>query len=98
MARVRRGVTFAAASAEFDVLAKQLAAMHPSDDDYPKKFTGRVVGANDYLTGISHAGKVFNSKIELKDHPLGSLGRSLGIVVDRMLQCREFAAGTGHGT
>lgn len=66
MARVRRGVTFAAASAEFDVLAKQLAAMHPSDDDYPKKFTGRVVGANAYLMGISQAGKVFNSKIELK--------------------------------
>ncbi|HYT24303.1 MAG TPA: ABC transporter permease [Candidatus Polarisedimenticolia bacterium] len=66
MARVRRGVTFAVASAEFDVLAKQLAAMRPSDDDYPKTFTGRVVGANDYLMGISQAGKVFNSKIELK--------------------------------
>jgi putative ABC transport system permease protein len=66
MARVRRGVTFAAASAEFDVLAKQLATMHSSDHDYPKNFTGRVVGANDYFMGISEAGKVFNSKIEMK--------------------------------
>jgi len=65
-ARVRRGVTFAAASAELDVLTKQLAAMHHGDDDYPKQFTARVVGANDYLTGISQSGKVFNSKIELK--------------------------------
>jgi putative ABC transport system permease protein len=66
LARVKRGVTFATASAEFDVLAKQLAAMHGGDDDYPKNFTGRVIGANDYLMGISQAGKVFNSKIDLK--------------------------------
>jgi putative ABC transport system permease protein len=66
LARVKRGVTFAAASAEFDVLAKQLAAMHPKDDDYPKKFSARVVGANDYLMGPSGAGTVFNSKIQLK--------------------------------
>jgi putative ABC transport system permease protein len=65
MARAR-GVTFAAASAEFDVLVRRLATMHPNDDDYPKKFTARVVGANDYLMGISQGGKVFNSKIELK--------------------------------
>jgi putative ABC transport system permease protein len=65
-ARVKRDVTFAVASAELDVLAKQLAAMHHGDDDYPKQFTARVVGANDYLTGISQTGKVFNSKIELK--------------------------------
>jgi len=65
-ARVKPGVTFTAASAELDVLAKQLAAVHHGDDDYPKRFTARVVGANDYLTGISQTGKVFNSKIELK--------------------------------
>lgn len=65
-ARVKRGVTLAAASAEFDVLVKQLAAMHPEDDDYPKKFSGRLIGANDYLIGVSGAGQVFNSKIDLK--------------------------------
>lgn len=66
IARVKPGVTLATASAEFDVLARRLAAMHPNDDDFPKKFTARVVGVNDYLMGISQAGKVFNSKIELK--------------------------------
>jgi putative ABC transport system permease protein len=65
-ARVKRGVTFAAASAELDVLSKQVAAMRHGDDDYPKQFTTRVVGANDYLTGISQSGKVFNSRIDLK--------------------------------
>jgi putative ABC transport system permease protein len=66
MARVKPGVSLAAASAELAVLTKQLSAMHPSDGDYPKKFAARVVGANEYLTGISESGKVFNSKIELK--------------------------------
>jgi putative ABC transport system permease protein len=66
LARVKRGVTFASASAEFDVLARQLAALHPNDDDYPKKFTARVVRANDYLMGASQVGQVFNSKIDLK--------------------------------
>jgi len=66
LARVKRGVTFAAASAEIDVLVRRLAAMHPDSDDYPKKFTARVVGANEYLMGPSGAATVFNSKIDLK--------------------------------
>lgn len=66
IARVKPKANFAAASAEFEVLTKQLAAIHGDDGDYPKKFSARVVGAGDYLTGISSAGKVFNSKIELK--------------------------------
>jgi putative ABC transport system permease protein len=66
LARVKRGVTFATASAEIDVLVKRLAAMHPDSDDYPKEFTARVVAANDYLMGPSGAATVFNSKIDLK--------------------------------
>ena len=66
LARVKRGVTLTAASAEFDVLVRRLAAMHPDDDDYPKKFAARVIGANNYLMGASAEAKVFNSKIELK--------------------------------
>jgi len=62
-ARLRRGVTLAAGSAEFDIIARRLAAMHPDDDDYPKKFTARVVSSNDYLLGAS---TVFNSKIGMK--------------------------------
>ena len=66
LARVKRGVTFAAASAEMDVLVKRLAAMHPDSDDYPKKFTAGVVAANEYLMGPSGAATVFNSNIDLK--------------------------------
>jgi predicted permease len=66
LARVKRGVTFAAASAEVDVLVRRLAAMHPDSDDYPKKFTARVVAANDYLMGPSGAATVFNSQMNLK--------------------------------
>ncbi len=66
LARLKRGVTLASASAEMNVLAKRLAAMHPDSDDYPKKFTARVIVANDYLMGPSGAGVVVNSKIDLK--------------------------------
>jgi putative ABC transport system permease protein len=66
LARVKRGVTYAAASAEMDVLVKRLAAMHPDRDAYPKKLTARVVAANDYLMGPSGAATVFNSQIDLK--------------------------------
>jgi putative ABC transport system permease protein len=66
LARVKQGVSFAAASAELDVLVRRLAATHANDDDYPKKFNARVISANDYLMGASGAGAVFNSKIELK--------------------------------
>jgi predicted permease len=66
LARVKRGVTLAAASAEIDVLMKRLAALHPDSDDYPKKFTARVVAANDYLMGPSGDATVFNSEMNLK--------------------------------
>lgn len=66
LARLKRGVTLASASAEMGVLAKRLAAMHPNSDDYPKKFSARVMLANEYLMGPSGAGVVFNSKIDLK--------------------------------
>ncbi len=66
LGRVKRGVTLRAASAEVDVLVRRLAAMHPDSDDYPKKFTARVVAANEYLMGPSGGATVFNSKIDLK--------------------------------
>jgi predicted permease len=66
LARVKRSVTLAAASAEIDVLMKQLAALHSDSDDYPKKFTARVVAANDYLMGPSGDATVFNSEMNLK--------------------------------
>jgi predicted permease len=66
LARVKRGVTFGTASVEIDVLVKRLAAMHPDDDDYPKKLAARVVSANEYLMGPSGAAMVLNSQINLK--------------------------------
>lgn len=65
-ARIKKGVTIAAASAELTVLTKQLAAMHPSDDDYPQKFTARVIGLNDYLLGPNGFAQVVDTKISLK--------------------------------
>jgi putative ABC transport system permease protein len=66
LARVKRGISFAAASAELDLLTHQLAAQQPDNDDYPKKFTARVVAANDFLMGPSGVATVFNTKIDLK--------------------------------
>ncbi|HEY6385195.1 MAG TPA: FtsX-like permease family protein [Candidatus Acidoferrum sp.] len=66
LARVKRGMTMAAASAEFDVLVRQIAATHPHDGDFPKKFTTRVVTASNYVLEESGAGQVFNTKINLK--------------------------------
>lgn len=66
LARVKRGISFAAASAELDLLTHWLAAQQPDNDDYPKKFTARVVAANDFLMGPSGVATVFNTKIDLK--------------------------------
>lgn len=66
LARLRRGITVAAASAEIDLLTHRLAAQQPDNDDYPKKFTARVVPANDFLMGPSGFATVFRTKIDLK--------------------------------
>jgi len=66
LARVKRGISVEAASAELDLLTHRLAAQQPDNDDYPKKFTARVVAANDFLMGPSGVATVFNTKIDLK--------------------------------
>jgi predicted permease len=66
LARVKRGISFAVASAELDLLTHRLAAQQPDNDDYPKKFTARVVAANDFLMGPSGVATVFKTKIDLK--------------------------------
>jgi len=66
LARVRHGISFAAASTELDMLTHLLAAQQPDNDDYPKKFAARVVAANDFLMGPSGVAAVFNTKIDLK--------------------------------
>jgi predicted permease len=66
LARVKRGVPLAIASAELELLTHQLAAQQPNNDDYPNKFTARVVTANDFLMGPSGAATVVNAKIDLR--------------------------------
>jgi hypothetical protein len=62
LARLKRGISLAAASAELDLLTHRLAVLQPNNDDYPKKFTGRAVAANDFLMGPSRVATVFNTK------------------------------------
>ena len=49
MARLRRGVSIEAASAELDVIVKRLAQSKPKE--FPKHFTARVQSATDFLMG-----------------------------------------------
>jgi putative ABC transport system permease protein len=68
LARVKSGVTLPAASAEMDLLAHQIAALHPDNDEYPKEFTASVISANEFAIGpASGVASVFNAKINLKD-------------------------------
>jgi putative ABC transport system permease protein len=65
LARLKPGVSIENASAELDVIVKHLALLYP--DDYPKRFSARVLSATDYLMGPSRLGIVFNSGIQLKN-------------------------------
>ncbi|MGH9561412.1 MAG: ABC transporter permease, partial [Terracidiphilus sp.] len=63
LGRLKAGVSLAAASANFDVIAKRLAALHPND--FPKHFTARVESAEDFLMG-PHGGNaaIFSSDMK----------------------------------
>jgi len=88
LARVKRGVSFATASAELDLLTHRLAGQQPNNDDYPKKFVARVVAANDFLMGPSGVAAVFNTKIDLK----GILYNLLGaVLVLLLIACSNVA-------
>jgi putative ABC transport system permease protein len=62
LARLKRGVTTEAASAELDIIAKRLAKVHP--DDFPKHFTARVMSATDFFMRPSPGGVVFRTDIK----------------------------------
>lgn len=89
LARVKRGVSFAAASAELDLLTHQLAAQRPDSDDYPKKFSARVISDNDFLMGpASGVATVVNAKIDLR----GILGNLLAaVLVLLLIACSNVA-------
>ena len=88
LARLKQDATVDSASAEFAVLAQRLATMHPNDNNYPKKFIGRVLPASEYLIGIIHAGHVFNSKIDLKSILIDLLAAVLLLV---LIACSNVA-------
>jgi putative ABC transport system permease protein len=62
LARLRRGVSLEAASADLDVIVKRLALLRPGD--FPKHFTVRVQSATDYLLGSQGHIPVFHSDIK----------------------------------
>ncbi|MGC1106961.1 MAG: ABC transporter permease [Candidatus Acidiferrales bacterium] len=53
LGRLKRDVSLTAASSNFDVIAKSLAALHPND--FSPHFAARVESADDFLMGF-HAG------------------------------------------
>jgi putative ABC transport system permease protein len=66
IARVKSGVSVEAASSDFDLIVKRLAALHP--DDFSKHFTAQVQSAPDTLMGPlglgSGGGQGFNSDLK----------------------------------
>ena len=74
LARLKPGVTLAAASADLKVIVQRLANAHP--DRFPKHFSGRVQTATDFLLGPygigSSGGPMDNPGFDLK-HMLYSL-------------------------
>jgi putative ABC transport system permease protein len=62
LARLKRGVTVEAASADLDLIAKRLAKVHA--DDFPKHFTARVMSATDFFMRPSPGGVVFRTDMK----------------------------------
>src|SRR5277367_4762633 len=62
LARLKPGLTLEAASADFDLIIKRLALLHP--DDFPKHFTTRIQSATDSLLGPQGGGTTFHSDIK----------------------------------
>jgi putative ABC transport system permease protein len=62
LGRLRPGVSQQAASADLDVIVRDLAALHPAE--FPKHFTVRVESATDYLLAPRGGGAVFHSDIK----------------------------------
>jgi len=56
LARLKPGVTVEAASADLDVILRNLAALNPKDFHFPKHFTVRVQTATDHLLGQNGRG------------------------------------------
>jgi predicted permease len=62
LARLKPGLTLEAASADFDLIVKRLALLHP--DDFPKHFTARIQSARDSLLGPQGGATTFHSDMK----------------------------------
>ncbi len=62
LARLKPGLTLEAASAEFDLIVKRLALLHP--DDFPKHFTARIQSARDSLLEPQGGATTFHSDMK----------------------------------
>jgi putative ABC transport system permease protein len=89
MARLKRGVNVAAASAELDVIVKRLAKSKP--EAFPKHFTARVQTATDFLMGpwgIGNAGGAETEHFDIK-HMLYDL--LAGVMMLLLIACSGVA-------
>ena len=89
MARLRPGVSVAEASAEADIIIKRLAKEHPKD--FPKRFTGRVQSATDFLMGVFGIGSAGGPETEHFDikHMLYNL--LAGVMMLLLIACSGVA-------
>ncbi len=89
MARLKPGVSVAAASSELDVIVKQLAKNKP--EAFPKRFTARVQTATDFLMGpwgIGNAGGAETEHFDIK-HMLYDL--LAGVLLLLLIACSGVA-------
>ena len=89
MARLKPGVTLAAASADLDVIVKRLASGQPNQ--FPKHFTARVQSATDFLMGpwgIGTAGGAETEHFDIK-HMLYAL--LAGVMMILLIACSGVA-------
>jgi putative ABC transport system permease protein len=62
LARLKPGLTLETASADFDLIVKRLALLHP--DDFPKHFAARIQSATDSLLGPQGGATTFHSDMK----------------------------------
>ena len=86
LARLRRGVTLNAASAEMEVLIRRLARLHP--ERYPKLFQVRVISATDFLLGPYGIGGAGGSEYGLKRMLLNLFA---GVMLLHFIACANVA-------
>jgi predicted permease len=86
LARLHRGETLGAASAEMNVIVRRLAKANPTN--FPKHFTVRVQSAADFLMGPWGIGSAGGSKFGLKEMLYALLA---GVMILLLISCTNVA-------